>query len=116
MHDELAVAVGEGGVGDGGVVAGGDVGVDIAEEQAEGLVEAFAVGAGFFDEAPGVGAHVARVGDEQLVGFVAVADPEFVRSFRVPADAGQFRVNFDLDTVGMAGRNVRERKDRLGSI
>ena len=39
MHDELAVAVGEGGVGDGGDVAGSDVGVDIAEEQAEGLVE-----------------------------------------------------------------------------
>ena len=108
MHDELSVAVGECGVGDGGVVAGGDMGVDIAKEQAEGLVEAFPVGAGLFDEAPGDWPQVAGVGDQQLVGLVAVANQEFVGSFGIPAHTGQFCVNFDLDAVWMSGRDVRK--------
>lgn len=106
MYHELAVAIREGGMRDRSVGTGGNVRVDVAEEQAEGLVESFAVSAGLFDEPPGIGTHVAGVGYEEFVRFVAVTDPEFIGSLGVPADAGVLSVNFDLHPVGMAGRHM----------
>ncbi len=87
MDHELAVAVAKRGIGSRSVVVGGNVRVDVAEEQAERLVESFAIGAGLFDESPGVGAHVAGVGNQEFVRFVAVANPQFVGSLGVPTDA-----------------------------
>ncbi len=87
MDHELAVAVAKRGIGSRSVDVGGNARVDVAEEEAESLVESFAIRAGLLDESPGVGAHVAGVGNHELVRFVAVANPQFVGSLGVPADA-----------------------------
>ncbi len=87
MDHELSVAVAKRGIRSRSVDVGGNVRVDVAKEQAESLVETFAIRAGLLDESPGVGAHVAGVGNQEFVRFVAVSNPQFVGSLGVPADA-----------------------------
>ena len=92
--------------------AGEDVVVDRAEQRAERVGEALDVTA---REARGRGAgrvHEGGVAEQELVGAVAVTDPQLVGLLRVPRDGGRGAVDLVLEAVlparGSAGEIATE--------
>jgi len=103
---DLVVAVGGGGEEDRGGGVGGDVLIDGAVVHFVAVAEAFGVAAGVVGEAGDVVGEARGAALEDLVGFVAAADVDFVGLLEIPADTAMGAVDADGETAFPAGGDL----------
>ncbi len=80
------------------------------------VVVAFAVTAGKFSVGGCSGVEQTAVFDDDLIGGVAVADPEFVGLLLIPGDARLAAVDFDAEAILVAGRDLAYGEATAGAV
>src|SRR4029077_2068878 len=65
---------------------------------------------------PGCGSHECRVPQEQLVGSVAMTQPQLVRCLRVPRCGVRGSVNLPLERILSASADLRDAERTSGSV
>src|SRR5262245_41183745 len=83
---DLAISIGEGGIGGGRSQSRGDRVVERPEELLERVGEALAMATGIVADLPGRRQEQGGVAIEELVGCVAMSDPEAIGRVAVPGE------------------------------
>ena len=89
-----------------GEIAGRDVAVKTAEQLLECVGKALVVPAGIIGDRPGGRAEQSRIAEQDLVGRVAAADPQFVRPLAVPSQGFICQGDLETQTILPPGRHL----------